>query len=259
MRGRRGGGVVAVLILALSAGLTAPAQAADGGYTPSTWQGVAAGAPVPGEGLPPAAMPAAPVPLPPEYDVEATYEGQAQCDPTPKPGAQRLADLIKATYGADQTVWIPRNCSVGGQSEHKEGRALDWMTSVRKAQQRANAETFLNWLLGPDQAGRPYGNAIRLGIMYIAWNDRLWRAYDVNKGWTEMKGCFSRQDTGSDTVCHRDHIHISMNRVPKLKDMTIMNIKYHNTVTSSKLRTKDRFNLHNNIIKYPLCVVHLIH
>ena len=210
MRGRRGGGVVAALILALSAGLAAPAQAADSGYTPSTWQGVAAGAPVPGEGLPPAAMPAAPVPLPPEYDVEATYEGQAQCDPTPKPGAQRLADLIKATYGADQTVWIPRNCSVGGQSEHKEGRALDWMTSVRKAQQRANAETFLNWLLGPDQAGRPYGNAIRLGIMYIAWNDRLWRAYDVNKGWTEMKGCFARQDTGSDTVCHRDHIHISL-------------------------------------------------
>lgn len=210
MRGRRGGGLAGLLILALTIGIAGPARASDSGYTPSTWQGVVTGAPVPGEGLPPAAMPAPPVPLPAEYDVDATYEGQAQCDPTPKPGAQRLADLIKGTYGADQTVWIPRNCSIGGQSEHKEGRALDWMTSVRKAQQRANAETFLNWLMGPDQAGRPYGNAIRLGVMYVAWNDRLWRAYDLNKGWTEMKGCFSRQDTGSDTVCHRDHIHISL-------------------------------------------------
>ena len=113
--------------------------------------------------------------LPEGYDVSPTYEGQAQCDPAAKVGTQRLADLIKATYGSTQTVWIPRACDVGGQSEHKEGRALDWMTSVRDPQQRANAETFLAWLLGPDQFGTPYGNAMRLGVMYIGWNDRIWR------------------------------------------------------------------------------------
>ncbi len=178
-------------------------------WQPSDWTGEVAGPPVPGTGLPPAAVPAIAQPLPEGYDVSPTYEGQSQCDPTPKPGTQRLADLIKATYGADQTVWIPRACNIGGQSEHKEGRALDWMTSVRNAQQRANAETFLAWLLGPDQFGNPYGNAMRLGVMYIGWNDRIWRGYDIKRGWTELKGCFATPAEGSDTTCHRNHIHIS--------------------------------------------------
>lgn len=203
------GGAVAVVAFILP---MAGAQELQGRsiWRPSTWTGVVAGAPVPGENLPPAAVPVAPVALPPTYDLKAEYEGQAQCDPTPKPGTQALADLIKRTYGSNQSVWIPRNCSVGGQSEHKEGRALDWMTDVRDEQGRANAETFLNWLLGPDELGTPYGNAQRLGVMYIGWNDRMWRGFDVDRGWTELKGCFSRTTRSSDTVCHRNHIHISL-------------------------------------------------
>ena len=195
----------AALLLPLAHATDAPS-----GWESSNWTGVVAGAPVPGTGLPPAIVPVVTTPLPPEYDVDPTYEGQSQCDPSVKPGAQRLADLIKATYGTDQTVWIPRGCEVGGQSEHKEGRAIDWMTDVRKAQQRANAEAFLTWLLGPDSTGRPYGNAIRLGVMYIGWNDRIWRGYEIDRGWTELKGCFSKPDKSSDTVCHRNHVHISL-------------------------------------------------
>ncbi len=200
------------IVALLAAVLEPSAQAADnsGGWAPSKWTGVLAGAPVPGANLPPSKAPAGPVPLPPELDVAPTYEGQSACDPTPKPGAQRLADLIKATYGANQTVWIPRNCDIGGQSEHKEGRALDWMVSVRHAQERADAEAFLNWLLGPDQNGVAYGNAMRLGVMYIGWNDRIWRGYEIDRGWTELKGCFSKTDAGADTECHRNHIHISL-------------------------------------------------
>lgn len=196
--------------LAVASPTSAGAKDTSGNWTPSTWTGEVAGPPVPGTGLPPAAAPVIAAALPPVYDVPATYEGQAQCDPAPKPGTQRLSDLIKATYGQDQTVWIPRSCDVGGQSEHKEGRALDWMTSVRNAQQRANAEAFLAWLLGPDQFGTPYGNAARLGVMYIGWNDRIWRGYDTRRGWTELKGCFATPGEGSDTTCHRDHIHISL-------------------------------------------------
>ncbi|MEI6362123.1 MAG: hypothetical protein WCP95_08305, partial [Actinomycetes bacterium] len=207
---------VAVCLLAVVAvGLVRPvvAGAADGPdvWTPSTWTGEAAGPPVPATGLPPAPAPAIAAALPQgAYDVSPTYEGQAQCDPPAKPGAQALADLLKATYGADQTVWIPRACNIGAQSEHKEGRALDWMTSARVAQQRANAETFLAWLLGPDQFGVPYGNAMRLGVMYIGWNDRIWRGYDIKRGWTELKGCFATPTPGMDTTCHRNHIHISL-------------------------------------------------
>ena len=203
----------AALVACGSVALAAPlatATASGDTWQPSTWTGPVAGPPVPGTGLPPSTVPTIPTPLPEGYDVSPTYEGQAQCDPQAKVGTQKLADLIKATYGQDHTVWIPRACDVGGQSEHKEGRALDWMVSVRKMQQRADAESFLSWLLGPDQFGRPYGNAMRLGVMYIGWNDRIWRGYDIERGWTELKGCFSRTTTGSDTVCHRDHIHISL-------------------------------------------------
>lgn len=198
---------------ALVVGVVMPMAGADEGrsiWRPSTWVGVVAGPPVPGEGLPGAAVPAIAQPLPEGYDTPPEYEGQAQCDPTPKPGTQALADLMKATYGANQTIWIPRACTVGGQSEHKEGRALDWMTDVRDPQGRANAEAFLTWLLAPDQFGRPYGNAMRLGVMYIGWNDRIWRGYDVERGWTELKGCFNKTERSADTVCHRNHIHISL-------------------------------------------------
>jgi hypothetical protein len=50
---------------------------------------------------------------------------------------------------------------------------------------------------------------MRLGVMYIGWNDRIWRGYDIKRGWTELKGCFSSPAPGSDTTCHRNHIHIS--------------------------------------------------
>ena len=199
----------AVLAATLLVSIAPFAQANDSGWTSTTWTGVVGGPPVPGVGLPAAPAPTNPAPVPPVADIAPTYEGQQTCDPTIKPGAQRAADLIKATYGTTQTVWISRGCDVGDQSEHKEGRALDWMTDVRKAQERANAETFLTWLLGPDAAGIPYGNAMRMGVMYIGWNDRIWRGYDVGRGWTELKGCFSKPDPASDTTCHRNHIHIS--------------------------------------------------
>jgi hypothetical protein len=57
----------------------------------------------------------------------------------------------------------------------------------------------------------PYGNATRLGVMYVGWNDRYWAAYATDRGWAELKGCFATPGAGSDTICHRNHIHISLN------------------------------------------------
>ncbi len=139
-----------------------------------------------------------------------TYEGQSVCDPAPKPGALAMAETIKAVYGADQVIGIPRGCDVGGRSEHKEGRAVDWMVDIRVPAERAMAEAYLNWLLGPDQAGRMHGHAFQLGVMYIGWNDRMWRGYRPDSGWTELKGCFSKSEQKYDNYCHRNHIHISL-------------------------------------------------
>ena len=159
--------------------------------------------------------PSAPAPvitqaLPAGYDAQAVYEAQQRCQPSPRPGTRALAALITRTYGSNQSIGLTRACSIGGTSEHKDGRAIDWMTSIRSKQGRANARAFLAWLLGPDAAGTPFGNATRLGIMYIGWNDRFWAAYDTGRGWTELRNCFSTPGRGSDTTCHRNHIHISL-------------------------------------------------
>ena len=140
-----------------------------------------------------------------------TYQEQSSCTPTPKPGAAKLRDLITRTYGP-YSIGIYRDCSYGGISEHKEGRALDWMISVRNAGQKAKADAFLSWLTKPDAQGNPAANARRLGIMYIGWNDRMWRGYDVGRGWTELKGCFAaaKKSTAYDTECHRNHVHLSL-------------------------------------------------
>lgn len=199
--------LVSILVSgALCVGAAVPATAATRDWEPSSWTGVALGAPVPAAGLT-APMPA---PLPPTAYLPIAYEGQTGCDSTPKPGALYFAALIRATYGSEQSIGIPRGCEVGGRSEHKEGRAVDWMIDVRDPAERAKAEAFLNWLLGPDQAGRPHGHAMQLGVMYIGWHDRMWRGYRPEVGWTELKSCFSTPDPKYDNHCHRNHIHISL-------------------------------------------------
>lgn len=201
---------VAGLGLVAGAIPAAVAVQGTGPWVPTNWTGVVPGAPVPGEGLPAAAVPAMLTPLPPEINPVINYEAQTTCEDSPKPGAVRLEQIIKATYGNDQYTNIPRDCGKGGTSEHKEGRAIDWMVDVRDDQQRANAEAFLNWLLGPDASGRLYGHALQLGIMYVGWHDRMWRGYGIDRGWQELKGCFAKPDEKYDNSCHRNHIHISL-------------------------------------------------
>jgi hypothetical protein len=115
----------------------------------ATIPSAAAGTPSLPVRLPRAAAPQIIRVLPVAYDPVAMYEAQSTCDPSPKPGAVKLASLIKKTYGEGQAVGISRACTSGGTSEHKEGRALDWMTSVHSRQGLANAKAFLSWLLGP--------------------------------------------------------------------------------------------------------------
>jgi len=150
--------------------------------------------------------------LPVAIDAFASYQGQTICSPTAKVGAAKLANLLKATYGS-ASIGISRSCSIGGQSEHKEGRALDWMQSVRVPTQRAKVQAFLAWLLKPGADGRPAEMARRLGVMYLGWNNHFWAAYRPDAGWTDLKGCTtdpSKLASGYDTTCHRNHLHISL-------------------------------------------------
>jgi hypothetical protein len=155
-------------------------------------------------------VPRAAVALPPALDRAAFYEPQAVCDPTPRPGATALKDLLIATYGP-ATVYIPRACT-SSTSEHFDGRAVDWMRSVRVPAEKAMADAFVAWLLAPAADGTPHEMARRLGIMYIIWDSRMIRMYDPGRGWTEYRDCLdsARSGAGLDNTCHRNHVHLSM-------------------------------------------------
>ncbi|MFN8169543.1 MAG: hypothetical protein U0S36_12245 [Candidatus Nanopelagicales bacterium] len=144
-------------------------------------------------------------------DVKPEYQGQVLCDLAPKPGTVRLATSSRRRTRPIRRRY-ERDCAAGGQSEHKDGRALDWMVSVRDAGQKAAAEAFLAWLLEPDADGVPAAMARRLGVMYIGWDDRIWRGYGTT-GWDELFDCQTNAAKAApayDTTCHRNHIHISL-------------------------------------------------
>jgi hypothetical protein len=132
-------------------------------------------------------------------DDYAAYDAQDTCDTDAKPGTLALRDMLNGAYG-NHTAYIGRACSEGGTSEHKEGRALDYMLNVNNASQRADAEDILGWLLATDQHGNQHANARRLGIMYLIWNHRIWSSSRASEGW--------RSYSGSNP--HTDHIHFSL-------------------------------------------------
>jgi len=126
----------------------------------------------------------------------STYEGAQLCDPRDQRGPQALLQLLNDTYGP-ASFGISRACS--GVSEHSEGRALDWMHDASNKREKAEADAFLKWLLAEDEHGNSYAMARRLGIMYVIWNKRMWRAYDPGRGWAPYSGYSP----------HTDHVHFS--------------------------------------------------
>jgi peptidoglycan hydrolase-like protein with peptidoglycan-binding domain len=158
-------------------------------------------------------FPAAPAGFPSAIEPLTRYVPADSCDTKEKPGSAALARFLKATYPVS-SYGISRSCGTDAMSttEHYEGRAVDWMSSVRVPQQKANAEAVLGWLLAKDRAGNPYANARRLGVMYLIWDNKIWGAYRPGDGWRPYQSCGTAAKAGPafDTTCHRDHIHISL-------------------------------------------------
>ena len=152
-------------------------------------------------GTPAAAAPSEPTPpvtFTTAPETPSPYQGQVSCDPVEKPGAAALRSLLKATYGKANSGGTVRSCSAGGTSEHKEGRAYDWMLNAYDAADRAKGDAFVAWLTGRDAAGVPGGNAHRLGVQYVIWNKRTWQAW--TGAWKTYTGASP----------HTDHVHISL-------------------------------------------------
>ncbi|HWH33436.1 MAG TPA: hypothetical protein VNU01_12270, partial [Egibacteraceae bacterium] len=164
--------------------------------------------PAPAEPAPAPPAPARPATPPalsldlPSGSIEgyAAYEPQRLCDPGPKPGTLALRNLLLGTNPGTRNLGIGRSCGAGGQSEHKEGRALDWGVLVSRPAERAAADRFVAQLMATDAQGNPHAMARRMGVMYVIWNRQIWSAYRPAAGWRAYGG----------PSPHTDHVHVSL-------------------------------------------------
>jgi hypothetical protein len=156
----------AVLVGVLAAGLVAAAAPA--------WASAGTGMPN--------ALPAAAVHLPAGVEEASPYLPQVSCDPDPKPGVAAFEQLMLATFHSGYSGGITRVCDAagvaGGRSEHKEGRAWDWMLDPNSYADVVAANRAIDWLLVDGAI-----NARRLGVMYLIWNRRIWSAHTAAAGW----------------------------------------------------------------------------
>jgi hypothetical protein len=139
------------------------------------------------------------------------YQAQSTCSPDPKPGVLAFEDRVLAAYPKTTSLGISRDCSIGGTSEHKEGRAWDWGVRIDHPAEKADAEEVISWLLKDDRYGNAHAMARRVGIMYLIWNRRIWtpwsgwRTYCVQK----KAGCVSPGTTNDVRDPHTGHVHFS--------------------------------------------------
>jgi hypothetical protein len=145
-------------------------------------------------------------------DAFAPYQPQRHCNPTPKPGTLELAAWLQRQYPGTGSSGISRPCGHGGVSEHKEGRAFDWGVDHASARDRSYVHAFLDRVLAPDADGTPAALARRMGIMYILWNDHIYASYSGFTKRDYLSSSCKRKSRCSDTLRHRDHVHISLSR-----------------------------------------------
>lgn len=132
-------------------------------------------------------------------ELYAPYSPQTTCSATAKPGVVAFRDQLLRTYSWTRSLGIVRGCDVGGRSEHKEGRALDWGVNASSTRDVAAVNDLFKWLFATDRYGNPHAMVRRLGIQYIIWNRKIWSSYNVSAGW--------RAYTGASP--HTDHVHFS--------------------------------------------------
>jgi len=141
----------------------------------------------------------------------AQYDAQSTCSPAAKKGTVALGRYLVRTYGG-RFGRIGEPCTGRSVSEHKEGRAFDWMVSSRRKAQRARAYQFLRAAFATGPSGQPAELARRMGIMYVIFNDHIYASYDhFAPRPYRSEGCASLRKCSA-TLRHLNHVHISLTR-----------------------------------------------
>jgi peptidoglycan hydrolase-like protein with peptidoglycan-binding domain len=133
------------------------------------------------------------------------------CDLDLKPGTRALAELLTDTYPSTHIGSTTRTCGTDtmvSYSEHYDGRSIDWAVNVEKPAERRLGMAFVRWLVRKDSRGVPGGNARRLGVMYIIWNNQQWCSWAPERGWFDYRNC--TEGKHGDNYCHRNHVHVTL-------------------------------------------------
>ena len=141
------------------------------------------------------------------------YDHAHHCYRRPSKGALALQRwLTKNARGVSWGIVRCEKLSRDNYSLHAEGRAVDWHLDVHNRGERAAAERLIRLLLAEDRAGNPHALARRMGVQEIIWNCRSWWSGSERMG--RYSVCFDRRGRRrgvSDTLAHRDHVHIGLN------------------------------------------------
>jgi hypothetical protein len=171
----------------------APVAGPDPSEVVPRGEALAAPAPEP----PPEPEPAREPTAPPEPYPDR--EPQTSCEVVDHVGVDRFRDVVLAAYPWTGDGGVVRDCHTGTASEHKEGRAWDWMLDAHDPDDAAAADEMLGWLLAEDADGTPHALARRLGVLYVIWDGRIWSAARPEQGWQPYTGASP----------HTDHVHLS--------------------------------------------------
>jgi hypothetical protein len=144
-------------------------------------------------------------------DDYARYEPQTTCSKQPKLGTKALGEYLVATYGGSGGA-VNRPCAGGGASEHKDGRAIDWVLDADDPADGRRAKQFLTEAFATDAEGNPHALARRMGIMYVIWSDHFYPAYDQFQQENYLSSSCRTKKQCSKSLRHRDHMHISLSR-----------------------------------------------
>ncbi|HYF46363.1 MAG TPA: hypothetical protein VD926_09150, partial [Acidimicrobiales bacterium] len=134
--------------------------------------------------------------------------------PEPKAGTVGFSELLLETFTSTGSSGIARACDQGGRSEHKEGRAFDWSALVEDEADARAASQVIGWLLATDEHGNQYAMARRLGLMYMIYNNSIWRSYAPEQGWVGYSG----------PNPHTDHVHFSFSRAGGLGETSFWEV-----------------------------------
>jgi hypothetical protein len=141
----------------------------------------------------------------------ASYDPQNSCTKKPRAGTVALGGWLVTTYGGTGGA-VNRPCSGAGASEHKDGRAVDWVLDADNPAQRKQAKAFLAAAFATDAEGNPAALARRMGIMYVIWSDKFYPAYDQFRPEDYLSSSCRSKRKCSKTLRHRDHMHISLSK-----------------------------------------------